>query len=71
MVSPVSPNWVFDYGYLDDIPVTGSDLPPLDPPGFAWPSHFLVAPPPDFSVGLDDTYGNSDGLKEPARSRKR
>lgn len=39
MISPENnSNWVFDYGLLDDIPVPGGDLPPLEP-GFQWPTN--------------------------------
>lgn len=41
---PQNHNWVFDYGVLEDIPVPGGDLPPLDLPGFTWPSRSFVAP---------------------------
>ncbi|KAF7802773.1 transcription factor ILR3-like [Senna tora] len=70
MGSPGNPNWVFDYGCIDDIPVPGGDLLSFDPPNFSWPSHSLTTPPPDFSVELDDSFGNSDGFNE-SGSKKR
>ncbi|CAL9015278.1 PREDICTED: transcription factor ILR3-like [Prunus mume] len=60
---PQNHNWVFDYGVLEDIPVPGGDLPPLDLPGFTWPSHSFVAPAAP-SVDFDDSFGNSDSIKE-------
>ncbi|KAH1208066.1 Transcription factor ILR3 [Glycine soja] len=55
-------NWVLDYDYLDNIPLTT-----LEPPNFSWSSS---SPPPTLSVELDDSFGILDGLKE-NRSRKR
>ncbi|KAL2342001.1 hypothetical protein Fmac_009941 [Flemingia macrophylla] len=54
-------NWVLDYDYLDNIP-----LPTLDPPNFSWSS----SPPPTLSVEVDNSFRNSDGVKENG-SRKR
>lgn len=60
---PQNHNWVFDYGVLEDIPVPGGDLPPLDLPGFTWPPHSFVAPAAP-SVDFDDSFGISDSIKE-------
>ncbi|KAL2969072.1 hypothetical protein AAZX31_15G060900 [Glycine max] len=49
-------NWVLDYDYLDNIPLTT-----LEPPNFSWSSS---SPPPTLSVELDDSFGILDGLKE-------
>ncbi|KAG4977972.1 Transcription factor ILR3 [Glycine max] len=54
-------NWVLDYDYLDNIPLTT-----LEPPNFSWSS----SSPPTLSVELEDSFGISDGLKENG-SRKR
>ncbi|KAL8107820.1 transcription factor bHLH115-like [Apium graveolens] len=69
MVSPENnPNWMFDCGLLDDVPVPNGHLPSLDP-AFQWPtnafSHSTV-----LSAEFVDSFGNSDGIKE-AGSRKR
>jgi FtsZ-binding cell division protein ZapB len=53
-------NWVFDFGLIDDDDIGGGDLPSLDhPPGRI-----------NLCVEFDDSFGNSDCLKE-AGSRKR
>ncbi|KAF4398010.1 hypothetical protein G4B88_019731 [Cannabis sativa] len=62
MSSAGNPNWVFDYSLIED-------LPTLEPPGFAWPSHSFTTPT-DLSVDFDDSFANDDGLKETG-SRKR
>uniref|UniRef100_A0A803NYZ6 BHLH domain-containing protein n=1 Tax=Cannabis sativa TaxID=3483 RepID=A0A803NYZ6_CANSA len=56
MSSAGNPNWVFDYSLIED-------LPTLEPPGFAWPSHSFTTPT-DLSVDFDDSFANDDGLKE-------
>ncbi|KAK2990993.1 hypothetical protein RJ640_005475 [Escallonia rubra] len=71
MVSPEeNPDWLFDYGLIEGIPVPGGDLPPLEP-GFHWPSNSLSGP---IGPSLDfvDTFANSEGegVKE-SGSRKR
>lgn len=38
MSSPYNSNWIFDCGLLDDIGVSGGDLPSLDPPEVLWSS---------------------------------
>ncbi|CAI9760280.1 unnamed protein product [Fraxinus pennsylvanica] len=66
-----SSNWFFDYTLLDDIPVPGDDLPPLEATTFRWTQpHNDFVPPNPLSVEFDDSFGNSDGLKE-LGSRKR
>ncbi|KAK7246651.1 hypothetical protein RIF29_41521 [Crotalaria pallida] len=59
--SPENPNcnWVFDYGYLDDI--TLSSLDPL-PPNFSSTSS---------CVELDGSYGKLHGFEETTGSKKR
>ncbi|XP_015885861.2 transcription factor ILR3 [Ziziphus jujuba] len=70
MCSPGNPNWDFDYALIDDLPVPGGDLLQLgEPPSFTWPSHSFTAPTA-LSVEFNDSYGNSDGLKE-TKSQKR
>ncbi|KAB2601065.1 transcription factor ILR3-like [Pyrus ussuriensis x Pyrus communis] len=54
---PQNPNWVFDYGVIDDI------LPSLDPPGFSWPDHSFAGPTAP-GVEFDDSFGNPDSMKE-------
>ncbi|XP_068323072.1 transcription factor ILR3-like [Pyrus communis] len=51
---PQNPNWVFDYGVIDDI---------LDPPGFSWPDHSFAGPTAP-GVEFDDSFGNPDSMKE-------
>lgn len=36
MSSPYNSNWIFDCGLLDDIGVSGGELPSLDPPEVLW-----------------------------------
>nr|QJQ51186.1 bHLH transcription factor bHLH4.2 [Gardenia jasminoides] len=60
-------NWVFDFGLIEDIPVPGGDLPPLDP-GFQNWSHSSFHNPN--SVELDGAIQSSESSKE-AGSRKR
>ncbi|KAJ7946849.1 transcription factor ILR3 [Quillaja saponaria] len=63
MGSPQNFNWVFDFGLIADIPVPGGDLPNLGPPQFSSPSQCFIGPT-NLRVELDDSYGNSDALKE-------
>ncbi|RXH86016.1 hypothetical protein DVH24_017069 [Malus domestica] len=60
---PQNPNWVLDYGVIDDILVPGGELPSLDPPGFSWPDHSFAGPTAP-GVEFDDSFGNPDGMKE-------
>ncbi|KAK3024949.1 hypothetical protein RJ639_042756 [Escallonia herrerae] len=65
-----NPDWLFDYGLIEGIPVPCGYLPPLEP-GFHWPSDSLSGP---IGPSLDfvDTFANSEGegVKE-SGSRKR
>ncbi|GMN49760.1 hypothetical protein TIFTF001_018913 [Ficus carica] len=71
MGSPENSNWVFDYSLIEDLPVPGGDLPALDPPNFScWPSRSFTPPTTTISADLDDSFANSDDLKETG-SRKR
>ncbi|KAL2473456.1 Transcription factor ILR3 [Forsythia ovata] len=76
MASPLeenvnSSNWEFDYALLDDIPVPAGDLPHLEGTAFHWTQpHNAFVPPTPLSVEFDDSFGNSDGVKE-FGSRKR
>ncbi|CAA2990184.1 transcription factor ILR3-like [Olea europaea subsp. europaea] len=66
-----SSNWLFDYTLLDDIPVPCGDLPPLEPNTFHWTQpHNAFVPPTSLSAEFDDSFGNSDGVRE-LGSRKR
>ncbi|KAL9452687.1 hypothetical protein AB3S75_008473 [Citrus x aurantiifolia] len=67
MSSPYNSNWIFDCGLLDDIGVSGGDLPSLDPPEVLWSSS--TSNPP-LSAEFDDSFGNLDAFKETG-SRKR
>ncbi|RXH99336.1 hypothetical protein DVH24_011661 [Malus domestica] len=60
---PQNPNWVFDYGVIEDILVPGGELPSLDPPGFSWPDHSFAGPTAP-STEFDDSFGNPDSMKE-------
>uniref|UniRef100_A0A5B6ZUJ0 Putative transcription factor ILR3-like n=1 Tax=Davidia involucrata TaxID=16924 RepID=A0A5B6ZUJ0_DAVIN len=62
MVSPEeNSNWLFDYGVIEDIPLPGGDLSSLEP--FNWPSNAFTGST-NLSVELDDSFGNSDKIKE-------
>ncbi|KAH9796567.1 transcription factor ILR3 [Citrus sinensis] len=67
MSSPYNSNWIFDCGLLDDIGVSGGDLPSLDPPEVLWSSS--TSNPP-LSAEFNDSFGNLDAFKETG-SRKR
>ncbi|KAJ4703277.1 transcription factor ILR3-like [Melia azedarach] len=67
MSSPENPNWIFDYGLLEDIGVPGGELPSLDPPEGLWSSSSTN---PALSVEFDESFGNLDTPKE-IGSRKR
>ncbi|XP_027105064.1 transcription factor bHLH115 [Coffea arabica] len=60
-------NWVFDFGLIEDIPVPGGDLPPLDPGFQNWSNNSFYNPN---SVELDGAFQSSRSRKE-ASSRKR
>ncbi|TKY66702.1 Transcription factor ILR3 [Spatholobus suberectus] len=64
MASRENTNWLFDYALIDDIPVADST--------FAVPSSAFTWPPNSSNVGveIDDSLGDSDGLKE-SGSKKR
>lgn len=67
MSSPYNSNWIFDCGLLDDIGVSGGELPSLDPPEVLW-SPSTSNPP--LSAEFDESFGNLDAFKETG-SRKR
>ncbi|KAM1033402.1 hypothetical protein TB2_036389 [Malus domestica] len=60
---PQNPNWVFDYGVIEDILVPGGELPSLDPAGFSWPDHSFAGPTAP-STEFDDSFGNPGSMKE-------
>ncbi|KAK3188230.1 hypothetical protein Dsin_027791 [Dipteronia sinensis] len=64
-----NPNWLVDYDVLEDIAVPVGHLPPFDSDGL-WSSHHHSSHPPPLSVDFDDSFGNSNTLKE-IGSRKR
>ncbi|RVW87141.1 Transcription factor ILR3 [Vitis vinifera] len=64
MVSPEEdPNWIFDYGLIDDVPVPSLQAT------FNWPSHDFTASAA-LGVEFDDSPVNLDDVKE-NHSRKR
>ncbi|XP_010267809.1 PREDICTED: transcription factor ILR3 [Nelumbo nucifera] len=62
MVSPENPNWLYDYGLMDDISVPGGDFT-ASTAGFHWNSQPLNGST-SVSLEADGSFGNSDGLKE-------
>lgn len=68
MVSPENTNWLFEYGLIDDIPVSDANFP-VSSSGFTWPVQSLNG---SSSVGveIDGSLGDSEGLKE-SGSKKR
>ncbi|CAK9150295.1 unnamed protein product [Ilex paraguariensis] len=62
MVSPENTNWLFDYGLVEDITLPdGNFSAPAS--GFSWPMQPLNGSS-NFSVEIDGSFGDSDGLKE-------
>ncbi|KAF3443750.1 hypothetical protein FNV43_RR13440 [Rhamnella rubrinervis] len=68
IASSETPNWLFDYGLMEDIAVPGGEFPgPAT--GFGWSSQPINGSP-NASVEIDCSSGDSDSLKE-VGSRKR
>lgn len=67
MVSPENTNWLFEYGLIDDIPVSDSNFP-VSTSGFTWPVQSLNGS--SSGVEIDGSLGDSEGLKE-SGSKKR
>ncbi|KAH7546627.1 transcription factor ILR3 [Ziziphus jujuba] len=68
MVSPENTNWFIDYGLIDEIPVPDANFP-VSSSGFNWSVQTLNGSS-SVSVEIDNSLGDSDGLKE-SGSKKR
>ncbi|XP_042482250.1 transcription factor ILR3-like [Macadamia integrifolia] len=70
MISPENHNWLYDYGVIDDVPVSGGEFQaPVT--GFHWPPSQGLNGSSTVSVEIDGFLGeDSDALKEMG-SRKR
>ncbi|KAL7588376.1 hypothetical protein Lser_V15G40367 [Lactuca serriola] len=67
-----NPNWLFDYGLMDDISAADFTAPPPSAVGFTWPSTAITcsASVPAVSVEIESSFIDFEGFKGTA-SRKR
>ncbi|XP_022139711.1 transcription factor ILR3-like [Momordica charantia] len=68
MVSPENPNWLFDYGLIDNIPVPDANFP-VTSSSFSWAVQPLNGTP-DVGVEIDGSLAEPDGRLE-SGSKKR
>ncbi|XP_043688962.1 transcription factor ILR3-like [Telopea speciosissima] len=69
MISPENPNWLYDYGVIDEIPVSGCEFQ-APATGFHWPPSQGLNGSSAVSAEIDGSLGDSDTLEETG-SRKR
>ncbi|KAE8650689.1 hypothetical protein Csa_009742 [Cucumis sativus] len=68
MVSPENPNWLFDYGLIEDIPVPDGNFP-VASSSFSWPIQPFNGAH-DSGVEIDGSLADLDGRLE-SGSKKR
>lgn len=69
MVSPENTNWLFDYGFINDIANPNANLSDGQALGFSWPAQALAASAGD-SMKMAVSLGDSDSHKKTG-SKKR